>query len=114
MFTNHGGVYNASTGVFTAKVAGLYVFHYHGLAQQDEEVWLELFHNFIYINSLYGHAAHGWAGGSNTATVQMAVGDTVYVDMKDHSTKMYGDANEVYCTFTGYLLAPMNANPVVG
>ncbi|XP_063442986.1 uncharacterized protein LOC134723297 [Mytilus trossulus] len=115
VFTDHGDNFNQTNGVFTAKVSGVYVFNYHGMGQQDEEVWLELYHNYVYVNSLYGHATHGWAGGSNSAALYVAQGDTVYVDMKDHSTKMFGDADQIYCTFSGYLLAPMvKGSPVVG
>jgi hypothetical protein len=91
--------------MFVAKVPGIYVFHFHALAQQNEEVWLELYHNYIYVNSLYGHSTNGWAGGSNTATLELSMGDTVYVDMKDHSSTLYGAGDEIYCTFSGYLLA---------
>lgn len=113
VYSNHGGGFDQSTGVFTAKVAGVYVFNFHSLAQQDEEVWLELYHNMQYVNSLYGHAPHGWAGGSNTAALMLNVGDTVYVNMKDTNTMIYGATDEIYSTFSGYLLTPMHGGGAI-
>ena len=82
----------------------MYVFHYHALSDINSAVWLELYHNDQYVNSLYGHSGHGWAGGSNTATLELAVHDTVHIDMRTHNSAMSGQGNEIYGTFSGYLL----------
>ena len=43
---NLNRVYDQTTGVFTAPVAGDYEFIYHALGQLDEPIWLELYKNY--------------------------------------------------------------------
>lgn len=38
--------YNHLTGEFVAPISGVYEFNYHALGQFDQEVWLELYHNY--------------------------------------------------------------------
>ncbi|XP_062576236.1 uncharacterized protein LOC134238128 [Saccostrea cucullata] len=115
VFLNHGLSFNANTGVFTAPVAGIYVFHYHALAQQDKAEWVELYHNYIYINSLYAHTSGEFGSGSNSAALELDVGDTVYLDIQHRGSYLYGSTDQIYCTFSGYLLSPISRhNPVVG
>lgn len=109
VFTNQGGEFNVVTGVFTARVHGIYVFHYHSLSDLDSSIWLELYHNDHYVNSLFGHTSHGWTGGSNTATLQLAVHDTVYININRNTHTIVGASSEIYTTFSGYLLAPMTS-----
>jgi hypothetical protein len=118
IFINQGAAYDTSTGVFTCKTEGLYVFFVHALARQHNKMWLELHHNYQHAVSLYGHSTSGWASGSNAATLALHVGDIVYVGAR-HPTEppnnLYGVLGETYCTFSGYLVAPLNSfSPVVG
>ncbi|XP_061179366.1 uncharacterized protein LOC133187991 [Saccostrea echinata] len=115
VFLNHGLSFNANTGVFTAPVAGIYVFHYHALTQNDKAEWVELYHNYIYVNSLYAHTSGGYGSGSNSAALELDVGDTVYLDIQHRGSFLYGGSDNIYCTFSGYLLSPIaRHNPVVG
>ncbi|XP_063442987.1 uncharacterized protein LOC134723298 [Mytilus trossulus] len=108
VWTNQGGVFNMATGVFTAKIHGVYVFHYHALSDKNTEVLIDLYHKDKYIDSLYGHHSNGWAGGSNSATLELSVDDTVHLDMAVNSTTaMSGAPNDIYTTFSGYLLSPI-------
>ncbi|KAK3083518.1 hypothetical protein FSP39_024580 [Pinctada imbricata] len=115
VFSNLGQKYDINTGIFTAPVTGVYVFHYHVLAQYAQEVWVELMHNYHYVNTAYGHTAGSYGVGSNAAVIELTSGDQVYLDIGKHDSFLYGGTDEVYCTFSGYLLAPLpNFHPVVG
>ncbi|XP_052063146.1 collagen alpha-1(VIII) chain-like [Mytilus californianus] len=113
LYSNHGGNFNMSTGIFTASVPGVYIFSYHALSQEGEQMWLELYHNYVYVNSLYGKG-HLFSYGSNAAVLKLAYRDIVYIDMKDYSTRLFGAANEIYGSFTGYLLVPMDGTSIAG
>ncbi|XP_062587135.1 uncharacterized protein LOC134248757 [Saccostrea cucullata] len=107
VFLNQQNSYSTNTGIFTAPVAGIYAFHYHALAQRALSEWVELYHNKMYVNSLYAHAAGGYGPGSNSAVLELDVGDTVYLTMQNHGSYLYGGSdNNIYCTFSGYLLSP--------
>lgn len=106
VFTNVGRGFNVNTGVFTASVGGIYAFHYHALTQQGQEIWAELYHNFIYVNSLYAHSPGNYGSGGNSAVLELIAGDTVYLDINHHNSFLFGDRNDIYSTFTGYLFAP--------
>ncbi|CAC5390903.1 unnamed protein product [Mytilus coruscus] len=113
LYSNHGGNFNMSTGIFTASVPGVYIFSYHALSQEGEQMWLELYHNYVYVNSLYGKG-HLFSYGSNAAVLKLAYRDIVYIDMKDYNTRLFGAANEIYGSFTGYLLVPMDGTSIAG
>lgn len=106
VFTNVGRGFNVNTGVFTASVGGIYAFRYHALTQQGQEIWAELYHNFIYVNSLYAHSPGNYGSGGNSAVLELIAGDTVYLDINHHNSFLFGDRNDIYSTFTGYLFAP--------
>ncbi|XP_061178742.1 uncharacterized protein LOC133187402 [Saccostrea echinata] len=115
VFVNFGQGFNVNTGVFTAPISGIYAFHYHVLAQQGKEAWVELYHNYKYINSLYGHTSGSYGPGGNSATLELVAGDTVFLDIQHHDSFLYGGGDEVYSTFSGYLLSPTASHhPVVG
>jgi len=115
IFTNLGNAYNPNTGVFTCRYSGIYVFHYHALSQLDKPVYIDLYHNYLYVDSLYGHNPGGYAAGSNTAVIELLSGDTVYLDESSYNSWEYGGIYEVYSTFSGYFLAPQfNYHAVIG
>ncbi|CAC5380908.1 Protein FAM160A1,FTS and Hook-interacting protein,UPF0518 protein CPIJ015043,FTS and Hook-interacting protein homolog [Mytilus coruscus] len=116
VFINHGLGYDTKTGKFTAKYSGIYVFHFHALSHSDKAIWIDLYHNFIYVNSIYGHVPSGYVTGSNSASLELLQGDEVFLDIKSHDTALYGVPTEIYCTFSGYLLAllPQTQNDYVG
>jgi hypothetical protein len=115
VFSNLGQSFDVNTGTFTAPTSGVYAFHYHVLAQNAQEAWVELYHNYIYVNSMYGHTSGSYGPGSNSAVLDLVAGDTVYLDIKHHDSFLYGGGDEVYSTFSGYLLFPTASHhPVVG
>ncbi|XP_060069407.1 uncharacterized protein LOC132549485 [Ylistrum balloti] len=114
LFTNYGSGFDMNTGKFTAQVSGIYVFHFHGLSQTGEELYLELYHNFQYIVSAYAYDANSYAAGSNAVTLTLMSGDEVYVGVQSQAV-LYGGYDEIYCSFSGYLLAPLaQSQPIVG
>ncbi|XP_076117621.1 uncharacterized protein LOC143085259 isoform X1 [Mytilus galloprovincialis] len=115
VFINHGLGYDTKTGKFTAKYSGIYVFHFHALSHSDKPIWIDLYHNFMYVNSIYGHVPSGYVTGSNSASLELLQGDEVFLDIKSHDTALYGVPTEIYCTFSGYLLALLpKYQPIIG
>ncbi|XP_045177710.1 complement C1q-like protein 4 [Mercenaria mercenaria] len=119
VFTNVGGGYDNTSGNFNCPVSGVYVFQFHALAHQDKSTWLELYHNAYYIASIYGHTVNDYASGGNSVILKLSKGDQVYVKAVDNSygtdTNMYGRPDEIYSTFSGYLIAPIYEEiPTVG
>lgn len=114
VFSNRGGGYNPSTGHFTAKESGVYVFHFHALSRSDAKVWAELYHNYHYIDSLYGRSNGEFAAGSNAAVIDLVAGDTVFLKSRQSTNSYFGTPDEVYCTFSGYNLDTFKEELVIG
>ena len=113
VFSNRGGGYSSVTGHFTAKESGVYVFHFHALSRSDAKVWAELYHNYHYIDSLYGRSNGEFAAGSNAAVLDLVAGDTVFLKSRQTSNSYFGAPDEVYCTFSGYKL-DFEGEPIIG
>ncbi|XP_076110292.1 uncharacterized protein LOC143079045 [Mytilus galloprovincialis] len=109
IITNVGNGYDANTGVFTVSVPGLYMIHYHALAQLGKRMWLDLYQNDKYINTAFGEAPSTYADHGNSAILELHVGDKVWVSGRPGDTViLYGDASDeqLYATFTAFLLSP--------
>ncbi|XP_060080346.1 uncharacterized protein LOC132559737 [Ylistrum balloti] len=114
LYTNFGNGFDMNRDVFTAKIHGVYIFQFHGLSQNGQVLYLDLYHNYKYITSAYAFDANSFSAGSNTAALTLMAGDEVYVSVRGTS-KLFGSHDEVYCTFSGYLVAPLNQyQPIVG
>ncbi|XP_011442511.2 complement C1q-like protein 4 isoform X1 [Magallana gigas] len=111
IFTNVGTGYDSNTGKFRCPTSGVYVFQFHSVANQDKTIWTELWHNGYYICSMYGHTSSDYASGGNSVVLRLTKGDEVYVKAVDPTngaaTNMYGASDEVYSTFSGYMVAPV-------
>ena len=58
-----------------------------------------------YINSLYSHTPFYYGVGGNSAVLSLDAGDVVYVKSRSgQDSPLYGRGDEVYCTFSGYLI----------
>merc|ERR1711894_688087 len=88
IYTNVGGGYDTNTGTFTCPRAGLYVFQFHALSHSNSNMWLE----------------QHYAAGGNSVILRLAKNDQVYVQATDASD-LYGQPDEVYGTFSGYLIS---------
>ncbi|XP_053385498.1 complement C1q-like protein 2 [Mercenaria mercenaria] len=105
IWTNKGNGYDSSTGVFTCPQAGLYTFIYHGISETAGTMNLDVYKNDQYQIGTYAHNANDYASASNSITLSLQNGDRVYI--KGHGTSvLYGRADEVYSTFSGFLLVP--------
>ncbi|CAL1526606.1 unnamed protein product [Lymnaea stagnalis] len=103
VFTNVGNVYDPQTGVFTVPLNGTYTILFHALAEYSGMLWLDLYRNSQYITSAYAHIEGQYGAASNSITITLAKGDEVYITGHGSSI-LYGNPNEVYATFTGYML----------
>merc|ERR1712002_459556 len=114
IFSNVGGGYDSTTGIFTCPVPGIYVFQFHALSHSDSNMWLELHHNYNYVASIWGHVDNDYAAAGNSVILRLAKNDQVYVLTGD-TTDLYGQPLEVYGTFTGYMIAGLYEEfPAVG
>lgn len=92
--------------LYVMFVAGVYVFHFHAYStNRDAVMWLELLHNDAVTVSLSGYNSHTVA--SNTVMLKLRQNDRVEVRSKEQQQfSLFGLPDQVYSTFTGYLLSP--------
>jgi hypothetical protein len=103
VYTNEGLGYNSSTGVFTAPKGGLYAFHLHALSIRNEGLGLRLYHNNELLISVYGESPGARAHGGNSIVLKLKKNDQVYVKSA-YPSHVHLTFNQVYTTFTGYLI----------
>lgn len=109
-FLNVGSAFDLTTNIFTCNQAGVYVFYVHAMTErQNDRFLIGIFRNNVLTVSAHASVKEDlqWASGSNTVLLSLAVGDTVqvkFVDKYGGSHGLYGVANEIYTTFSGYLL----------
>ncbi|CAL1526605.1 unnamed protein product [Lymnaea stagnalis] len=104
VFANVGGAYDIKTGIFTCPTAGLYVFQFHALSHSSGNMWLELHQNYNYVASIWGHIDNEYSAAGNSVILRLAKDDQVFVVAAD-DTALYGTAQEIYGTFSGFLIS---------
>ncbi|TSK58109.1 Complement C1q-like protein 3 [Bagarius yarrelli] len=103
VMTNLGGHYDASTGMFTCKLAGVYHFSYHivknGLSLRADLVLNDhkIVASAVAVDALHTDTA------SNSAVLELKVGDRVYVRL-NKSNRTFKDIQNLFSTFSGHLL----------
>ncbi|BFZ00761.1 hypothetical protein BsWGS_03800 [Bradybaena similaris] len=99
---NSGNGYDSSTGIFTAPIAGYYVFHVHGLAYRNAGFWFRIYHNDVPRASAHGSSSDSWAMGGNTVGLKVKKYDRIYVRNVNAAAKLRSDGEQHYASFTGY------------
>ncbi|XP_043946337.1 complement C1q tumor necrosis factor-related protein 3-like [Protopterus annectens] len=101
---NIGNCYNPSTGIFTARAKGVYVFTFTVFKNSNSQpLFTSLMHNGVKILSYWdSDNADTHDSGTNTATLEVEVGDSIYILLHENR-QIYDDAN-CYISFTGFLL----------
>ena len=112
---NTGGHYSTSTGKFTAPVAGVYYFegqlmttgHSNGDNIQDMFSLESNRGRITYVRQRESYFststnANGYYTNSLGSSVQLASGDTVW--LQRHSSQSWGYSNRYYSYFTGWLI----------
>ncbi|XP_032355229.1 complement C1q-like protein 2 [Etheostoma spectabile] len=106
VLSNIGGHYNPVTGFFTAPVQGVYYFTYTSFSWAGSGTsGGSLYQNGNKIVSWYGHAPTNELTGSNSAILQLQVGD--YVNVRLWRDMKISENGNNYCSFSGYLLFPV-------
>ncbi|XP_033914366.1 complement C1q-like protein 2 [Acipenser ruthenus] len=104
-FINLGNSYNPSTGIFTAFVKGTYYFSFTVFLNSNSKMFTSLMKNKDRVVSVWdNYSPDSNDSGSNTAIVQLEVGDNVYVKLYEER-QIYDDGTG-YTSFCGFLLFP--------
>lgn len=105
ILSNIGSGYNPATGIFTARVGGVYYFRYtmyNNNAGQPNSV-VSLMMNSQRLVSTWDTVGNDYHdSATNAAVVQLEAGDSVFVQLYA-SRVLYDDIN-YYNTFSGFLL----------
>ncbi|XP_071390330.1 complement C1q-like protein 2 [Centroberyx affinis] len=105
VFSNIGSCYNPATGIFSAKVKGMYFFRFsmfNNLSAPPNSV-VSLMKNGDRLVSVWdttGSDSHDM--GSNAVVVLLEPGDHVYVELQ--ANRLIYDDGMNYNTFSGFLL----------
>ncbi|XP_062371993.1 uncharacterized protein LOC134059565 [Sardina pilchardus] len=104
VITNIGNVYNPATGIFTAPVRGMYFFsiYYHASTGNDGRLSLKK-NGQMLATASHARVNSGTDNGSNGVTVQMEVGEQVYVIL--HSNTWVWDGINQDTIFSGFLIS---------
>ncbi|XP_025088537.1 complement C1q and tumor necrosis factor-related protein 9A-like [Pomacea canaliculata] len=102
VITNLGNAYDASTGVFTAPISGLYTFHLVAMVPlQARNLDLAVIKGSIPVDHVYANSQSPDAQGSTQYTIHLTAGEMVWVQQVGGDGVRGGD----WTVFTGYLLA---------
>ncbi|XP_053379928.1 multimerin-2-like [Mercenaria mercenaria] len=114
--TNIGNGYNPHHGVFTAPVAGIYVFSTSILTNSGRKICVIVV-NGVRKASVYTHGDGHFDHGTQTLIVHLKKGDDVAIQIVEHiyDSTIHGEVPP-YTTFSGFLLQQDFSNPdsVVG
>lgn len=105
ILSNIGSGYNPATGIFTARVRGVYYFRYtmyNNNAGQANSV-LSLMMNSQRLVSTWDTVGNDYHdSATNAAVVQLEAGDSVFVQL--YASRVLYDDGYYYNTFSGFLL----------
>ena len=98
------GFYDASTGIFTISIRGLYAIHFYAMADDGQELFLDLYQNAQYICSLHGLADTGKVSTGNSVVLDIYPGDQILVKAR-YQNNLVGSSTAIYTTLSGHLIA---------
>ena len=102
--TNVGDDFDAFEGLFTCEIPGIYLFTYSIMTSSDDP-FVYLMRNNTIINGVARDQDH-YDMISNTAVLQLDVGDEVWLQCRYSGREIYSDAN-LFTTFSGVILHEM-------
>ncbi len=100
--TNVGDDFDAASGRFTCEIPGIYLFTYSIMTSTSSTLVL-LMKNDVRINSVYRQNENLYDMISNTAVLQLDVGDEVWLQCWHSGYQIYSDS-DLYTTFSGVIL----------
>ncbi|XP_076112102.1 complement C1q-like protein 4 [Mytilus galloprovincialis] len=100
IFTNTGDAYDSKTGIFRAPVKGLYYFDCTFLSF-GTQLHLILMKNNNRLT--YGHSFSNRDAGSMSGTLELEIGDKVFIQHYPKSQVLQDD----YSSFTGYMISTL-------
>ncbi|XP_054632309.1 reticulocyte-binding protein homolog 2b-like isoform X3 [Dunckerocampus dactyliophorus] len=102
VWTNVGDDYDESTGIFKARIGGLYFFtvtiHTHG-----GDIELHVYKNEEQMTYMYNPTKGYHGSETNSLVMQLKIGDIVYVKADDYRVK----SNTLQSMFSGFLIHRM-------
>ena len=109
VITNIGGHYNTSTGIFTCKYSGIYVFELHIIKSQgynDAECEIRKNQNIMLVEAWTNPDSNSDAGNfgsTNSVVVHLIHGDTIDLGGCTSADSMY-TGGDWGTSFSGFLL----------
>ncbi|XP_022088379.1 collagen alpha-1(X) chain-like [Acanthaster planci] len=105
--TNLGDGYNSQSGVFTCSMPGAYFFttSLHRIASTVRP-HVQLKKNGRLVFSIYDTGDNNYHQSSNSAVINLALGDRVWLEFGSNNRGIYSDANR-YSFFSGFLIFPV-------
>ncbi|XP_061176744.1 caprin-2-like [Saccostrea echinata] len=105
VINNVGGGYDPGTGIFTAPMAGQYVFYISAQGYSSDTLYVSIVHNGgakVMTMSDGGRGKDFYDSGSNLVTLNLQQGDRVWA--RCHSGSNYYSEGIPITTFSGFLV----------
>ncbi|XP_059899073.1 complement C1q-like protein 3 [Gadus macrocephalus] len=108
IISNMGNGYNPATGIFTARVSGMYYFRYtmfNNLDSATNSVMSLMKNGQLMVSTWDTSPADAFDSATNAAVLQLEVGDNVYTLL--YANRQLFDNDSSFNTFSGFLLFPL-------